>query len=409
MTLSSNNLKIVLAALIAFGVASIAAAAVDVKLRDRATPRGTLVRLGDVAEISTADRQQARQLSALPLMPAPATGNDRFLRAREIQDMLSAQGVDIGMLRFCGAARVELVATPVGGPKTNVVQASAEEPAAAPTGRVNRHAAVLAGQPIEKQTPAPAAKKPVPLSEARVNEIRTQIQSSLADYLNAKAGKPQQWKVECDVADRDIAKIDRAQSNPTILGGTEPWTGKQRFVISFATAEGQIQVPLMAEVTPPPIAAVVAIRPIGRGEVVKAADIEVRMVDVTPRTLGQRAVTDSVEKLIGMEARQAMKAGDIVFTDSVQAAVMVRRGDLVTVSSQTGGIRVRTSGKAMHDAAIGELVQVEAQGSHEKYDARVTGRREAVVYALARPAVPESPKRMDTARRPAQLNLTPSR
>src|SRR4029079_2766227 len=117
------------------------------------------------------------------------------------------------------------------------------------------------------------------------------------------------------------------------------------------------------------------------------------------KSCGQRAVADSVEKLIGMEARQAIQTGDIVFTDQVHAPIVVKRGDVITITSQSGGIRVRTSGKAMHDASRGELVQVEALGSREKYDARVTGPREAAVYAISRPAAPEPAKRADTARR----------
>ena len=164
----------------------------------------------------------------------------------------------------------------------------------------------------------------------------------------------------------------RLCSTPVCVGGSEPWTGRQRFLISFSTADGQVQLPIFAEISPPPVPAVVAIRPIGRGEVVKAADIELRMVDANSKSVGQRAAADSVEKLIGMEARQAIQAGDIVFTDSVQAPIVVKRGDVITVTSQSGGIRVRTSGQALHDASRGDLVQVEALGSTR--EVRCTGR-----------------------------------
>src|SRR5690349_6703369 len=103
MNLVANNVKALVAVLVAIGVASRAHAAIDVKLRERVAPRGSVIRVGDVAEISTADRQQARELAALPLMPAPAPGTEQFLRTREIQDMLSAQGVDLGLLHFVGS------------------------------------------------------------------------------------------------------------------------------------------------------------------------------------------------------------------------------------------------------------------------------------------------------------------
>jgi flagellar basal body P-ring formation protein FlgA len=391
MKLAAKNLKCVGAMLVAFCVTSHALAAVDVKLREKVAPHGSVVRLGDVAEIATADRQQARQLGSLPLMPAPAPGTERFLRTREIQDMLSAQGVDVGALRFVGAQQVVIAAADGTRTSSKVVQVSGETEISQRATPMNRHAAILAGADTERTSS--------PIDETRASEIRTQLTSIIANYLNAKTGKAQLWKVECDLADRELGKLDVAQSTPTCVGGSEPWTGRQRFVISFLTAQGQMQLPIFAEISPPPMPAVVAIRPVGRGEVVKAADIELRSIDANSKSVGQRAVADSVEKLIGMEARQAIQAGDIVFTDQVQAPIVVKRGDVITVTSQSGGIRVRTSGRATHDAARGDLVQVEALGSHEKYDARVTGPREAAVFAMSRPAAPEPAKRADTARR----------
>jgi flagella basal body P-ring formation protein FlgA len=375
------------------GAASTVSAAVNVKLRDRAAPHGSVVRLSDVAEIGTADKQQARQLSSLPLMPAPAPGTERFLRKREIQDMLSAQGVDGGDFHFAGAAQVIVAAADGGKTSSDIVPASAETRMGEHAKRINQHAAILAGIGSEQ------ALSQLSVDEYRATEIREQLKNIVANYLNVKTGKVQTWKVGCDPTDREIAKLATALSTPVCIGGSEPWTGRQRFLISFSTADGQVQLPIFAEISPPPMPAVVAIRPIGRGEVVKAADIELRKVDANSKSVGQRAAADSVENLIGMEARQAIQTGDIIFTDQVQAPIVVKRGDVITVTSQSGGIRVRTSGRAMQDASRGELVQIEALGSHQKYDARVTGPREAAVYAMSRPMAPVPVKRADTARR----------
>src|SRR5690349_18237383 len=108
MKLAVNNVKVLIAALALVCIANQAHAAIDVKLRERVAPRGSVIRVGDVAEIVSADRQQARQLAALPLMPAPAPGTEQFLRVREIEDMLSAQGVDLALLHFGGAGQVTI-------------------------------------------------------------------------------------------------------------------------------------------------------------------------------------------------------------------------------------------------------------------------------------------------------------
>src|SRR5262245_7537232 len=100
------NLLSIFAMLLGICTAHNAFAAIEISLRERVVSHASVVRLGDVADVTAADRQVSRQLATLPLMPAPARGTDRYLRTREIQDMLTAQGVDVGELRFIGKDQV---------------------------------------------------------------------------------------------------------------------------------------------------------------------------------------------------------------------------------------------------------------------------------------------------------------
>ena len=84
-----------------------------------------------------------------------------------------------------------------------------------------------------------------------------------------------------------------------------------------------------------------------------------------------------------MEARQAIAAGDVIFTDKVQAPMLVKRGELIKVVAQGGGIRVSTTARGRQDGARGELVQLESLETREIYDARVTGFREAAVFTAS--------------------------
>jgi flagella basal body P-ring formation protein FlgA len=245
---------------------------------------------------------------------------------------------------------------------------------------MNRHAAILAG------VTEPAAAR---LDEGRYGELRQQLTEVISSYLNAKTGKIAAWKVECDMAEMDLQRLAAATSVPTCSGGSEPWTGRQRFLVAFSTKGGPAQITVAVNVAPPAVPMVVALRSIGRGDVIRAADIEVRTMDAPAKSNGQRSAFDSVEKLIGMEAKQSIQAGDVVMSDVVQSPILVKRGDLVTVVAQSGGIRVRTSAKALRDGARGDLVQVEAIGSKQKYDVRITGSREAAVFAMSRPGAPE--------------------
>jgi flagella basal body P-ring formation protein FlgA len=358
--------------------------AVDVTLRERVAPKSSVVRLGDVAEISSADRQQVRQLAAVPLMPAPAPDTARFLRKREIADMLAANGIELADIRFGGAEQVAV------GAQAGVQMAVAFEDADNAPG--NRHAAILAGGQVTAAAPQ--------LDETQAKEMRDRFGRVVGEYLKAKTGKADS-QIECKLTDRQLAQLAAATSAPVCEGGSEPWTGRQKFIVSFATASGIVHVPVHVDVAD---SAVVATRPVARGSVITAADIAVQQLEPGFKTAGQRTAVESMETLIGMEARQAIQAGQVVYTDQVQSPVLVKKGDLITVVSQTGGIRVRTSAKALQDGANGALVEVESTESKQHFDARVVGLRAAAVFAPARVAAPEPAKSTQMARRPMKAS-----
>jgi flagella basal body P-ring formation protein FlgA len=100
-----------------------------------------------------------------------------------------------------------------------------------------------------------------------------------------------------------------------------------------------------------------------------------------------------------MEARQSIQAGAVVFSDQVQSPIMVKRGELITISSEAGGIRVRTTVRALQDKSKGQLVQVEALNTKERFDARVTGPQTAAIMTIASPSFGEPSNTIETARR----------
>jgi flagella basal body P-ring formation protein FlgA len=364
-----------------FLVAGEAGAAVRVALRERATLNASVVRLSDVAEIEPADEAQSRMLASLPIMPSPAPGKQRFLRRQEIADLLAAHGVDLQELQFAGADQVEVA--------SDAEARGTGRPSAGTSGQHwNRHAAILAGQAGAERRHDQAT----PIADTgRGGRVSAELNRAIASYLETKAGQAATWRVSCEVADRYLALLARATAPPQISGGNPPWTGRQRFLVEIRTAEGAMQLPVYAEVGATSIPVVVAVQPIGRGEPITAADVALQAVDHLPAANGRRIAVESVESLIGMEARQSIRAGEVVFSDQVQPPLLVKRGDAITVSSHAGGIRVRTTARARENGARGDLVQVESLETRERFEARVVGPREAAVFAPARVAATPRP------------------
>jgi flagella basal body P-ring formation protein FlgA len=378
-----SAMKLVIAALAGVVVGNVSVGA-TIKLRDRVVLAAPVVRLGDVAIISANDGDQRRKLAALLLMPAPAPGTQRFLQQREVADLLNAHGIDMRNVRMAGAEQVEISS---GGDDRG---ANRPPQVTSTPVRLNRHAAILAGKSTERSVAMPDPGRAAGLQEA-LNQIIT-------SYLKSKVDRATTWQVTSEVAERHAALL--ASSRPEISGGNPPWTGRQRFIATIRTTDGKVQLPIYAEVVAVSTPVVVALEPIGRGEPITAAKIALQAVDYLPEARGRRAAARSVDELIGMEARQSIRAGEVIFADQVQAPVLVKRGETITISSNAGAIRVRTTARAKQDAAQGELVQVETLETREPFEARVVGPREAAVVALSRPTQFESLEQKNIARRP---------
>ncbi len=366
-----------LAALIFVVCASSVQAETTIAVRSDAVVERAVVRLADIAAISSDDDAEVRRLGALPLMPTPSAGNKRFLRKREVEDMLAAHDIDFKTVTLVGADQVAVSAKP------EVRTTNFVEPGASPaksvgnSGPFDRRAALSAGH-ITMGTKAPQAEK----SKVDYSVLETGVRELVTSYVATKLPRVRECEITCKVSDRHLESLTEAISRPICSGGTAPWTGRQRFEITFDTSSGGKRFSVNADITPPPMPVVVAVRAVARGNVITAADVAVQEVSNLPRASERRTPLQSVEPIIGQEAKQTLTAGSIVYSDSVQAPIVVKRGDLITVSSQGSGIRVRTTVRALHDCARGELVQVESLQTKQRFDARVTGIREATIAAV---------------------------
>ncbi|HEX4414023.1 MAG TPA: flagellar basal body P-ring formation chaperone FlgA [Lacipirellulaceae bacterium] len=371
MNLNKSNLCVVIAFVVEVAVAMNSAVAVEVRLREKVVPKACVVRLGDIAEVAGKDREVTKKLAVIPLMPAPAPETQRFLRKREIADMLAANGVDIGDIHFTGAEQVAV------SPMSKVQAAAFQESAKAGSGsQASRHGVVLAsGQ-------ADAAS--VKLDDAQAADYKNELCRVISDYLKSKSGKSEIGTIDCSVPDRHLVQFAQSSVAPVCSGGSDPWLGKQKFTLAIVTPAGPAQITVNADVAEAATPMVVAKRPVVRGSVITAADVEVRTLEPSAKNAARRGGYDSIDKLIGMEAKQPLQQDEIVYTDEVQSPVLIKRGELITVSSRSGSICVRTSAKATQDGSKGDLIQVESIDSKQRYDARVVGLREASVFAPAR-------------------------
>jgi flagella basal body P-ring formation protein FlgA len=304
----------------------------EIVLRPKATPRGAVVRLGDVAEIRGGAGGETAKLAAMPLMPAPTDGAQRYLRAGEVRDLLNARGVRMNDWRVGGAASVVVMGASNG--------------------------ALLAG--YEESTGESTAKT----DSDRLDELVIQ-------YLRQQSGHDL-WSIKVEANDEALSAV--RTPDVALRGGKAPWAGRQRFELIGGARVKPVYV--YARIERLEMVAF-AVRSIERGELVRRSDVELRPFG---GTLPTQAVV-AAEAVIGKEAVQAIRADSMVLSNYVRSPIVVRRGERVSVRARAGGVVVRTFAIAQQEGSMGDLVAVQAAEGKERYTGRVSGVRELEVFA----------------------------
>lgn len=336
MTLTAQRVLLVHFAVLGLATSLDAA---QVALRERCEAVGSLLTLGEVAEISGNDEPQGAPsswLARLPLTPAPAPGTRTYLRAGQIRDLMAARGVDVGKLQFTGAPIV-------------AVTRSASSPAAVP-------------HPRE--------------ANSAVDSVDTaaEIAAAIEKHVRAKTGYDR-WKVQVESGPKLLQRV-AGMGSITSVNGDEPWTGRRQYQLTMSASDQAVTVTARVERFAP---VVVAKRSIARGDLIRRLDVELEWVSrsVPPQT------ARALEEVVGQQARQTVSEGSTLMQYQVQAPIVVRRGDLVEIYVQTGGVVARTKAVAKQDGGMDDLVKVETLDTKKPIVARVAGYRLLEVFAGA--------------------------
>ena len=103
----------------------------------------------------------------------------------------------------------------------------------------------------------------------------------------------------------------------------------------------------------------VAARYLQRGAVLSGADLTRERRDLT--TLHGGYLTDP-QRALGLELRRSLQPGTVIAPRTLEAPLMVRRGEQVTLSTTLDGLVVTAAGTALGDGALGERLRVRAPG-----------------------------------------------
>lgn len=99
----------------------------------------------------------------------------------------------------------------------------------------------------------------------------------------------------------------------------------------------------------------VAARALPRGAHLNAQDVEFDRRDLSRLPYGY--LTDPAE-LEGMMSKRRLNAGTVITPSSLKEAPMVKRGERVTLTIKSGGLRIHAAGTAMQEGSRGQRIRV---------------------------------------------------
>jgi flagella basal body P-ring formation protein FlgA len=90
-------------------------------------------------------------------------------------------------------------------------------------------------------------------------------------------------------------------------------------------------------------------------------------------------VAPSVDAVVGMAARRPLREGDPVLDRDITQPIIIKAGDVVSVTYADEGVTLTLQGKAMANAAAGETLNIQNTASKKLIEAVATGPDQAVV------------------------------
>ena len=122
--------------------------------------------------------------------------------------------------------------------------------------------------------------------------------------------------------------------------------------------------------------AMTASRKIASGEIITEEDI--REIEIETTDIGA-VLTREPKEIVGKIARRVFAAGDPLPLEAFSEPTLVRRGDMVSMRLERGGITLTSSARASESGRLGEVIQVRSVDFPAVIKARVTGQSEVTI------------------------------
>jgi flagella basal body P-ring formation protein FlgA len=210
--------------------------------------------------------------------------------------------------------------------------------------------------------------------------IRTQVARALARMYSVEAGDV---RILFEERDEELLRTPTAGKRVDIQPTSSPATAQVGLRIYVFNADRLVTQRTISADVLVRRTVVTASASIARQQAIGPDDYSVGEQWLSPSA----TVPCTPDEVDGRVARARINPGQVITRSSVEAPVVVNKGDIVEVHCLAGGVHIKaTRARALEQGRDGEIVPFRLEGSKKTFSARMSGRGNAVL--VVEPSVP---------------------
>lgn len=374
-------------------------AGATLEVRGEISVIGEEVKLRQVARWADSDKAAFDPIADLVLFRLPRKSPYRTITVKELRDTLHDAGVNLAVLRFAGATSCTVARTDVKFDERTALEewvasrdAATTKPALIqnPTTRP-----VLVEKPSANEaTPAGYARGAQAIATASVTPKaidEPKAFKTLKDYVIAEASSrlnlpADQLQLHFNPADEKLLNLTEPHFQFNVATPRNRNLGEVTWEITVV-ANGERQKALLTAELKAWQNQLVVNKPMGYRQVIRDSDV------IDRRTLVDRLSDDPLvtrEQVVGQMAGRELKSGTVLTARLIEPTILVKSGQLVSVTLTQGAIRAKSVARATEQGTIGQTIRVKNEVTGNMFDVVVTGPQTAKLPATG-PGATEKP------------------
>lgn len=196
----------------------------------------------------------------------------------------------------------------------------------------------------------------------------TDLEIAAKTFLHHHFADHYQLKLEFGKLDKRLRLAKCQQKLQVFLPVNREPVGSVSLGIRCISPEWKIHLPVKVKAY---TQVLVANRPIVRNSVIQQDDLNFIRQDIGRYHAG---VFTNPDDLVGMVAKRSIRHNAVITPRMVKPKRLVKRGDMITIIAESGGMKIRTMGEALMDGHQGQVIQVKNNRSGRKVSAEVIAR-----------------------------------